>query len=363
MNIYFDGLFFKQSGIGRYYETLLAAFLERGISVYTCVNINYRKDFESKFISSPLLNTIYIDYKYFTYNNLINHSILLRKIKNNVDIYFFPHINIPFILPKNSILTLHDFRSYTHYWDRSFQKKIITRLLYSFAINSASNFVCISRETQRFLKHIDKKAHEKSHYIYEFIDTKFQNHKHSSPHISHKYVLFVGTRKKHKNILTALQAFAQISHTIPHDFVLAGRRDTGSCEDELDVFIARNNLGNRIIQIFSPTDDEVANLYRHADLFVFPSLFEGFGLPPLEAVACGCPAILSDLPIFHEIFSDSALYFAPRSADALASLMVRLLTDEQARAELLAKEKNRLKLFDKNKIVASYLNLFERVAR
>ncbi|NCD09305.1 MAG: glycosyltransferase family 1 protein [Negativicutes bacterium] len=363
MNIYFDGLFFNESGIGRYYESLLVAFLEQGLAISTCVNFLLRDKFESKFSKFSSLSPIFVNYEYFSFHNFAFHFHNINKLNNKFDVYFFSHINQPFFLPKNSVLTLHDFRSFTHFWDRDFQRKIMTQFLYRFAMCSAKNIVCISDGTKKQLKYIDRKAYEKSQIIYEFVDDKFLNPKNSENIVESKYILFVGTRKKHKNVLTALRAFARISASIPHSFVLAGRRDGDACWDELDAFIVQNNLNNRVIQRFSPTDDEVTCLYRHADLFVFPSLYEGFGLPPLEAVSSGCPAILSDIPIFREIFGDAALYFAPRSPEALAALMLRLLMDEQARGALLAKEKERLKLFDKEKIVASYIDLFERVAR
>ena len=205
--------------------------------------------------------------------------------------------------------------------------------------------------------------YHKSEYIHEIIDYDLFQSKHSQRLVPEKYILFVGSRKRHKNILTALKSFASLRELIPHFFVLAGGRDELGIYDEIDSFVSQNDLTSRVIQYVSPSDEQIANLYKHADLFVFPSLFEGFGLPPLEAVASGCPAILSDIPIFREIFDSSAIYFPPLSVNSLSTAMSFLLTNEQERLKLLAKEKNRLKIFDRDKIVDRYIDIFERVAR
>jgi glycosyltransferase involved in cell wall biosynthesis len=291
------------------------------------------------------------------------YSLFLRKLNKNINVFFFPHINLPFFPPVNSVLTIHDFRPFTKCWDRNIYKKYLIQFLYFRAMHSVQQIVCISRQTQNSLYDLNKRLFNKSKCIYEFVDNKFFSPTHIQNLIDLKYILFVGTRKKHKNILFALKNFTSIKDSVPHMFVLAGKRDSGSTFDDIDAFISQHNLENRVIQYTSPTDDEIVSLYQHADLFVFPSLFEGFGLPPLEAVACGCPAILSDIPIFREIFGDSGLYFSPHSEGDLSALMMRLLMDETERSDLLAKQKERLKLFDRDKIVASYIELFESVAR
>lgn len=360
MKIYFDGLFYNKSGIGRYYESLLDVLIDKNIFIFTSIHFSLRQSFDHKYSRYENLIVYYINYTYYSY---FKHSNLISKLKSDVDLFFFPHINLPFNPPRNSILTIHDFRPFTNSWDRNIFKKYLTQFLYLRAMQSAQKIVCISRQTQNALSDLNKKFFNKSRCIYECIDNKFLLSPHCQKLIDSKYMLFVGTRKKHKNILFALKSFALIKDSVPHMFVLAGNRDSGATFDDIDSFISQHNLENRVIQYTSPSDDEIVSLYQHADLFVFPSLFEGFGLPPLEAVACGCPAILSDIPIFREIFGDSGLYFSPHSEGELSALMMRLLIDENERIDLLAKQKERLKLFDREKIVASYIELFESVAR
>jgi glycosyltransferase involved in cell wall biosynthesis len=123
------------------------------------------------------------------------------------------------------------------------------------------------------------------------------------------------------------------------------------------------NIQERVVQFIKPSDEIIISLYKFADLFVFPSLIEGFGLPPLEAVSLGCPVILSDIPVLREVFGEAGFYFNPHSKEDLAKAILKVISDEKQRYELLEKQKERLKMFDKDKIIEQYISLFERMTR
>ena len=132
-------------------------------------------------------------------------------------------------------------------------------------------------------------------------------------------------------------------------------------KDEVDVLVEKLNIKERIIQFINPSDEVIISLYKFADLFVFPSLLEGFGLPPLEAVSLGCPVILSDIPILREIFGEAGFYFNPHSEEDLAKAILKVISEEEFKIGLLEKQKERLKMFDKDKIIDQYISLFERI--
>ncbi|HPP66324.1 MAG TPA: glycosyltransferase, partial [bacterium] len=100
-----------------------------------------------------------------------------------------------------------------------------------------------------------------------------------------------------------------------------------------------------------------------ADLFVFPSLYEGFGLPPLEAISLRCPVILADIPVLKEIFNDTVLYFNPLSENDMANKMLSVLQNSNIRENLIKMEENRLTFFNKNVIINQHIELFKKVAR
>jgi hypothetical protein len=111
MKIYIDGLFYKGSGIGRYYESLMKEFSKQDIKIYTCVPKRLKKDFEKDFEGYlQSIIPIFVDYEKFSYKNFIRSRKILKKLENKVDLFFYPHINLPLYIPHNTITTIHDLR-------------------------------------------------------------------------------------------------------------------------------------------------------------------------------------------------------------------------------------------------------------
>jgi len=363
MILYLDGLFYKCTGIGRYYESLTKEFAKRGIKIYTCVPANLRNDFEKDFSNIPNIEPIFVDYKKFSVKGFFKQSKILKQLEE-VDLFFYPHINLPYYIPKNTIITIHDLKPLTQFWDRNEIKRKLFSFYLKRALKYSTKIILISNTVAHELRKIFKGIEKKIEVIYEFIDDKFTNQNqicHSI--VDNPYILFVGNRRKHKNLSLLIKAFAIIKGKIPHYLVIAGGKVNNEEKDEVDVLVEKLKIKERIIQLIKPSDEVIISLYKFADLFVFPSLFEGFGLPPLEAVSLGCPVILSDIPILREIFGEAGFYFNPYCEEDLARAILTVLSDEKLRSELLEKQKERLKMFDKNKIIEQYISLFERMIR
>jgi glycosyltransferase involved in cell wall biosynthesis len=147
-----------------------------------------------------------------------------------------------------------------------------------------------------------------------------------------RYVLFVGTRNTYKNFELFIEAVAALDDRELGVLCVGGGAFTPS---ELEL-IGRNRVADRVVQR-SVHDDELAGCYAHAAAFVFPSRYEGFGIPILEAFACGCPTLVADASCFPEIAGDAALYFDPADRESLRDQLCRLLTDDDLRAALRAK--------------------------
>lgn len=160
------------------------------------------------------------------------------------------------------------------------------------------------------------------------------------------FVLFVGTVEPRKNVPTLLQAFERLQRS-------------GRVSDGLRLVVAgprgwrgdaalrtAERLGLRDVVFTGPVSDaELVGLYSEASLFVFPSLYEGFGLPALEAMACAVPVVASDIPVLREVLGDAARFAPPTDAEALAAAMERVLTDEGERAMLVARGRRRVARF------------------
>jgi glycosyltransferase involved in cell wall biosynthesis len=153
------------------------------------------------------------------------------------------------------------------------------------------------------------------------------------PPQSRPYLLFVGSVKPHKNLVTLIRAFGTLLSSIEHDLVIVGEHDRQRTIDDQALRTAAQ-LGDRV-KILGIVDDATLKQYvSHAAALVFPSLYEGFGLPPLEAMAAGCPCIVSTAASLPEVCGDAVLYCDPRDPGSIAKQIMRLVREPALRAQL-----------------------------
>jgi glycosyltransferase involved in cell wall biosynthesis len=184
---------------------------------------------------------------------------------------------------------------------------------------------CSKRDVLRLLR----VAPERVHVIYLGVDPRFSPDSSGDRPLEKPYVFYLGGWDVRKNVPTLIRAFSRIAPEYP-DLVLAIAGQPGSASAMFpDLRALAAPLGNRVRFLGRVTDDEKLTLYRHAALFAFPSLYEGFGLDPLEALACGCPVVCSNAASLPEITGDAALLFDPRDESALISAMRRALRDPE----------------------------------
>jgi glycosyltransferase involved in cell wall biosynthesis len=158
------------------------------------------------------------------------------------------------------------------------------------------------------------------------------------------YIVYVGNVKPHKNLGGLLSAFAGKVAEIPHDLLIVGKREGFITGDGRIVGIAER-LGARVIFTGRVSDDALKETIAGADALVLPSFYEGFGLPPLEAMACGCPVLVASAASLPEVCGDAALYCDPFDAKDIGRSLVRILTDQVLRTALRAKGRARAARF------------------
>lgn len=174
------------------------------------------------------------------------------------------------------------------------------------------------------------------------------------------FMLFVGTLEPRKNISGLLRAFAGAAPAIPHRLVLAGR--PGWNMEMIDAEIASLGLSGRVARTGYVASADLAALYRAADAFLFPSHYEGFGLPVLEAMANGCPVITSLSSSLPEVAGDAALFAAPEDTATLAAAIERLAEDEPLRDALREKGRARARMFTWEECAGATLDVYRSLA-
>lgn len=174
-----------------------------------------------------------------------------------------------------------------------------------------------------------------------------------------QFILFVGTREPRKNLSRFLQAYLELPESLKREFkvVLVGARGWGE-GISADVF---QQVGDRIVVIDYVDTDTLACIYGMASLFVFPSLYEGFGLPPVEAMACGCPVVVSNAASLPEVCGDAGFYVEPKEVSSIAGGICKVLTDSDLKRDLVAKGLQRARLFDWDKTAKETLEIFSQV--
>jgi len=179
------------------------------------------------------------------------------------------------------------------------------------------------------------------------------------PIVDGPYILFVGGRSTYKNFITLLNAFAR-STNINRDFKIVAFGWLDFSNDEL-LEIKKMGLTTKV-QHIAGDDIVLSNLYKYAKVFVYPSLYEGFGIPPLEAMHYGCPVIASNRSSIPEVVGDAGILFDPTNIDELSMVIEKVLFNTRLREELIHKGYDREKLFNWEKTALETMDIYKEVS-
>ncbi len=190
----------------------------------------------------------------------------------------------------------------------------------------ADVIICVSEAARQDLLELYGVAKSRTRVIHHGI-TPMEADTEARPPIHRPYLLYVGSRTAYKNFSALLQAYAALGSRDLRLIVAGG----GPWQPDERSSIMQHGLERQVELMPRVTDGELALLYRDAELFVYPSLYEGFGLPPLEAMSAGCPVLVSGTSSLPEVCGDAAFYFDPQSAGSLESELKNLLEDDGLR--------------------------------
>lgn len=267
----------------------------------------------------------------------LSHKVqtdLPRVIKTSgAELVHYQYFVIPVVSPVPSVVTIHD----TIYSRFPTLIPPHHRLLYSVfmrcCVRQARRIICVSQASADDLcRFFPRTPRENIRVVPNGVEERFRPLETDDPTelraklgLPEHYVLYVGNHRGHKNLPRLIQAFAGIARDLPHSLVLPSAKGRGS--ELTEHAISSAGVGERVI--YHPLPDEsLPAIYSLADAFVLPSLAEGFGLPALEAMACGTPVVTSNTTSLPEVVGDAAITVDPYSIDDLAQAIRAVLTDE-----------------------------------
>ena len=245
-------------------------------------------------------------------------------------VFWSPNVNVPLVHPGRLLVTVHDafyFRLPRGVSTRLDKRAYLGALTWRLR-HSADAVLCVSNFTRSELERHGSFSGP-LHVVRSGIEESWFERPNGERPWPKPYLVYVGNLKPHKNLPRTLVAYARIAERVPHDFLVIGAGKSEPFERMLDPRIA-----SRVHFLGSLDDAAVRRHVAHASGLVLASLYEGFGLPPLEAMALGVPALVSRAASLPEVCGDAALYCDPESVDEIARGLFTLLGDEVARARL-----------------------------
>ena len=292
-------------------------------------------------------------------------------MRERPDVYHAPHYVLPAAVLGRSVVTIHDC---IHLM---FPQYLPSRAAYAYARSAmwiaarrSDRILTVSEASKRDILRFFKVRPEKIEVVYNAIDERFWLEPAEDDvarvreryQLQHPFVLYVGNIKPHKNLVRLIEAFDRLRKGGFDNLKLLIIGDQISKLPALRRAVHSHKLHKDVRFLGYVQDDLLAILYRLAAVFVFPSLYEGFGLPPLEAMACGTPVVASNLSSLPEVVGDAAALVDPYDVGSIADAIRRVLTDPAFAASLRDKGLVRARGFSWEHSVARTHEVYEAVA-
>jgi len=288
--------------------------------------------------------------------------------KTGLDLLHSPHYTRPVSLGCASVVTFHDMTFFLYPRYHTFFKRIYFPAAMRKSARSADALIAVSENTKAdIIQHLGISA-SKIHIIYHGVDDRFKpiSDKNFLNTISQKYnlpagfILYVGVVEPRKNLVSLLSAFHELNKN-NNNLILVIAGQPGWGYNEVKKIVAGYNLKDSVILAgFIPPEDLPA-IYNLAKIFVYPSIYEGFGLPVLEALACGTPTITTRVSSLPEITGDAGILVPPGDDEALRMALQTLLEDEKEQNRLSKMGPQRAVRFRWNRTAQETLDVYKQV--
>ncbi|MFQ5822485.1 MAG: glycosyltransferase family 4 protein [bacterium] len=307
----------------------------------------------------PLMHVIWDQF-------ILPHIIFPWKfLQDKIDIVLYSGTISSFYKVKRSVLMIHDLTIFTV--PESYNKihRTYQRLYYKWAVYNADHIITVSESSRRDILRLFRLPEDRVTAIAlgvgeecrvindESLLARVRNHYRLPGH----FILNVGTIQPRKNLVRLVESFAQLRNELPHKLVIVGRQAWRA--EELFFAISKHKLEDHVIFLGMVPNEDLPVIYNLADIFVYPSLYEGFGLPVLEAMSCGTPTITSNNSSLAEVAGDAALLVDPKDVESITEALRELALHPSHLNELRCKGLSRAKIFSWERTARETLNVFE----
>jgi glycosyltransferase involved in cell wall biosynthesis len=358
-------VYYSRAGIGQYIMRLAEALAKLNTDQDEFILLQSRKD-DTRIVNGRNFSRASL----WTPSHHWAEQIALRFETGHLqlDLLHSPDFIPPFRRNCSSVITVHDlaFLLYPH-----FLTKEAARYYGQIdqAVRNTDHIIAVSESTRqdtiKLLGVSERKItviHEAANPIYRQVNKDEARHHVSQMYdLDRDYILFVSTIEPRKNLPTLLQAYRKLldDYQVPEGLALAGSH--GWLSEEVYNMVETLNLEEHVRFLGRVPSEDLVYLYNAARLLVHPSFYEGFGLPPLESMTCGTPAITSNVSALPEVVGDAAILVDPNDIDGLTVAMWRVLTDGDLRANLIAKGLKRASLFSWQRAAQETLDVYRQL--
>jgi glycosyltransferase involved in cell wall biosynthesis len=288
-----------------------------------------------------------------------------------LDLVHFPHFNVPIAYKGKFVVTIHDLILFRYPTRRAstlsaptyFLKTKVYHRVIKRAIKNSERIIAVSQHTKKDVLKNFRINPDKVVVTYEGVDT-IEKLLFDKPEtflkkygIMRPYILYVGNAYPHKNLDRLVLAFKEVSKKHSGlQLILAGKEDY--FYKRLEKFVAQSRVSG-VVFPGHITEDHLPALYREAKLYVFPSLYEGFGLPPLEAMARNTPVVSSNASCLPEILGNAAYFFDPRGISETSDAIEKVLTDNELGKRLIVAGREQIKKYSWKKMAKETLEIYK----
>ncbi len=354
-------------GLGRYTQKLIQ-HLEKIDSENTYFVFLRHENFDEYTPSNQNFQKVLADYNWYSFSEQIFFPKLLHSYR--LDLMHFPHFNVPILYFRKFVITIHDLillhfptrrastLSLVWYWT----KFCAYRLVIYCAIVRSKRIIAVSQFTKKDILSQYSVAKNKIVVTYEACEKNLRESPQSSEQILEKYgilrpyFLYVGNAYPHKNLEQLISAFSDVSAVLKDlNLVLVGKEDYFYLR--LKAEVNKKKVEGVIFPGFV-SDQDLSVVYQQALLYVFPSLYEGFGLPPLEAMQRGVPVICSNSTCLPEILGEAAFFVDAKVKEEITTAILKVFHDETLRKELILKGHKQVEKYSWEKMASETLEIY-----